>query len=140
MLFIERCEMLSILSSHIKKKDRIHTHCSIQSYQETEKGVSVTTNDGQVVHGSILVGADGIHSHVRGLMADVISKTDPVLAKELRTGRAPLVHNSGQTTHSMVQASLRSTNVSLAYPATGPIRLSCQTRRRTPSTMITTLY
>ncbi|KAF4546159.1 FAD binding domain containing protein [Lasiodiplodia theobromae] len=86
MLFIERCEMLSILSSHIKKKDRIHTHCSIQSYQETEKGVSVTTNDGQVVHGSILVGADGIHSHVRGLMADVISKTDPVLAKELRTG------------------------------------------------------
>ncbi|OMP89350.1 Zeaxanthin epoxidase, chloroplastic [Diplodia seriata] len=86
MLFIERCEMLRILSSHIKNKDRLHPHTSIESYEQTEDGVSVTTNDGRVVQGSILVGADGIHSHVRGLMADEISKTDSVLAGELKTG------------------------------------------------------
>lgn len=86
---MERCESLRILYSHVRDKTKIHTNTSAGSYQETDDGVSVTTSDGNVVHGSILVGADGIHSRVRMLMADEIAKTQPELAKELNEGTSP---------------------------------------------------
>ncbi|EKG18706.1 Monooxygenase FAD-binding protein [Macrophomina phaseolina MS6] len=86
VIFVERCEALRILHSHVKNKHNIHSLTSIESYHESDNGVSVTTSDGRVVHGSILLGADGIHSTVRSLMADEIAKADPKLGMDLKQG------------------------------------------------------
>ncbi|KAF4309032.1 putative FAD binding domain protein [Botryosphaeria dothidea] len=88
IIFMERCEALRILYSHVQDKSRIHAHTAFKSYQETEDGVSVTTTRGDVFHGTILIGADGIHSHVRAQIADEISTTQPELSKELKEGFA----------------------------------------------------
>lgn len=44
----------------------------IVSYEETTHGVVVTTDKGNTVEGSVLVGADGVHSTVRKLVSDAI--------------------------------------------------------------------
>ncbi|GME30195.1 putative FAD binding domain protein [Neofusicoccum parvum] len=88
IIFMERCEELRILYSHVKDKSKIHAHTAVESYDETDEGVTVTTSNGESFSGSILIGADGIHSRVRTLMADQISKTQPDLATELKEGFA----------------------------------------------------
>jgi 2-polyprenyl-6-methoxyphenol hydroxylase-like FAD-dependent oxidoreductase len=53
------------------------------SYSETEHGVTVETDKGETIEGSILIGADGVHSTVRKLMADEEAKSDPATSKAL---------------------------------------------------------
>jgi 2-polyprenyl-6-methoxyphenol hydroxylase-like FAD-dependent oxidoreductase len=83
---MERCKALEVLYSHVKDKSKLHDHTAVSKYEETADGVIVTTEDGKQHHGHILIGADGIHSKVRKLMADKISATDAPLAKEINEG------------------------------------------------------
>lgn len=58
------------------------------SYTETEHGVEVRTDKGNVLEGSILVGCDGVHSEVRKQMAAQLRDEDPAAARVLSTGFA----------------------------------------------------
>lgn len=70
----------------IENKDKIHTREGIVSYTETEHGVEVHTDKGNVFDGSILVGCDGVHSEVRKQMAGQLKDQDPKAAHILSTG------------------------------------------------------
>ncbi|KAB2577963.1 putative fad binding domain protein [Lasiodiplodia theobromae] len=85
-VFLERCEAIKILYNHVKDKSKVRAHTAIESYTESENGITVKTSTGETIEGSILVGSDGIHSHVRTLMADEVAKTEPDLAKEIKEG------------------------------------------------------
>lgn len=84
---MERCRALEILHSHIRDKSKLHAFNGVVDYAETKDGVTVTTQDGQTHHGHILVGADGIHSRVRQLMAERIRDTDPESSTHLVEGK-----------------------------------------------------
>ncbi|KAE8151336.1 hypothetical protein BDV25DRAFT_152791 [Aspergillus avenaceus] len=86
IIFMERRRALEILHSHIHGKSRLHANNAISSYDELEDGVVVTTQDGLSHYGSILIGADGVHSRVRTLMAEKMSKTDLSLSQEIIRG------------------------------------------------------
>lgn len=85
---MERCRALDILHSHIHDKSKLHAFNGVVDYAETKDGVTVTTQDGQTHHGHILVGADGIHSRVRQLMAEKIRESDPESSIHLVEGKA----------------------------------------------------
>lgn len=69
-MFMERSKALEILHSHIPDKSKLHAFNGVVGYEETDDGVTITTQNGETYHGDILVGADGIHSTVRQLMAE----------------------------------------------------------------------
>lgn len=83
---MERCKALEVLHSHVQDHSKLHARTAVVGYEETLQGVIVTTEDGEQHQGHILIGADGIHSNVRKLMADKISATDQALAKEINAG------------------------------------------------------
>ncbi|KAL4953547.1 hypothetical protein BDW69DRAFT_200095 [Aspergillus filifer] len=86
IIFMERSRALQILHGHIQDKSKIHALNGVVDYEETTEGVTVITQDGQSHRGDILVGADGIHSQVRKLIADKIRPIDPTASKELVKG------------------------------------------------------
>ncbi|KAL1640399.1 hypothetical protein SLS58_006897 [Diplodia intermedia] len=85
-VFLERCEAIKILYKHVQDKSKIRDNTAVATYAESENGVTVTTTTGETIEGSILVGSDGVHSHVRNLMADEVAKTQPDLGKEIKEG------------------------------------------------------
>ncbi|OTB00566.1 hypothetical protein M426DRAFT_324228 [Hypoxylon sp. CI-4A] len=76
-VFMERRFCLEKLHENIKDKSRILTNTSITSFSEDEDGITVMTDGGESIRGSILVGTDGVHSKVRDLLAESISEEDP---------------------------------------------------------------
>lgn len=135
IIFIERCEALRVLHDHVQHKDRIHAHTAVVSYAQTETGVEVTVSDGSVHHGDILIGADGIHSRVRGLMAKEIGKDDPDLSQEIEGGQSSNTRFTGSEApspaftdiSSSAQALPASTIRCSRCPRTIRQTLSCQT-------------
>lgn len=83
---MERCKALEALHSHVQDKSKLHARTAVVGYEETAQGVIVTTEDGEQYHGHILIGADGIHSKVRKLMAEKINVVDQSLAMEINEG------------------------------------------------------
>ncbi|KAK4235378.1 FAD/NAD(P)-binding domain-containing protein [Achaetomium macrosporum] len=69
-LFLERHFYLQYLYDKLKDKSKIRTRCGVQALTETDGGVAVTTDAGEEIHGSILLGADGIHSTIRQIISD----------------------------------------------------------------------
>ncbi|KAJ5817131.1 hypothetical protein N7447_009364 [Penicillium robsamsonii] len=90
IIFVERCKALEVLHNHVRDKSKLHARTAVVGYEETAQGVTVTAENGEQYHGHILIGADGIHSKVRKLMADKISVTDQSLAKEINEGLSHL--------------------------------------------------
>lgn len=86
IVFAERCKVLQIIYNHIQNKDRIHSRTAVSDYEETEDDITITTEDGKSYQGSILVGADGIHSHIRKVMAEKLCSTNPAVAQDLLEG------------------------------------------------------
>ncbi|KAI9923864.1 hypothetical protein ASPWEDRAFT_38644 [Aspergillus wentii DTO 134E9] len=83
IIFMERCEALRILQSHISDQSKLHAHNAVTAYEETTDGIIVTTADGITHRGDVLIGADGIHSRVRQLMAEHISLDNPARSQEI---------------------------------------------------------
>lgn len=60
--------VLQVLYDNIRDKTKILTKKHVQKVDMTDDGVVVKTSDGSSYKGDILIGADGIHSSVRGEM------------------------------------------------------------------------
>lgn len=82
--FMERKFWLSCIYNTIQDKSRVRANSGVASYVETAEGVEVTTESGEVLKGDILIGADGVNSAMRNLMADKIEGTDTTAAQKMR--------------------------------------------------------
>ncbi|KAI8959570.1 putative monooxygenase [Daldinia sp. FL1419] len=78
LLFFDRQRLLQILYDHLRHKGRVFLKKKFSAVTETSEGVRVTCADGSVFEGTILVGADGVHSAVRSTMT--------ALGNEIRPG------------------------------------------------------
>lgn len=63
-----RAELLTILFTHFPAKDKILTDHCVKNVELFPHGVSVYCENGAIFNGDIVVGADGIHSTIRGEM------------------------------------------------------------------------
>ncbi|KAL3477604.1 FAD/NAD(P)-binding domain-containing protein [Aspergillus californicus] len=64
-----RSEIVRVLYTSLKDKEsRIKVSAEVVDIQTTPDGVSVSLKDGTVEKGSIVIGADGVHSKTRSLM------------------------------------------------------------------------
>ncbi|KAJ6013518.1 hypothetical protein N7540_008109 [Penicillium herquei] len=70
----DRGTLLQAMYDQVEDKSRILTGKKVDVIQQTDSEVEVTTTDGSVYHGDIIVGADGIHSHVRQAIVHHASK------------------------------------------------------------------
>ncbi|KAJ0417975.1 hypothetical protein BJY00DRAFT_303093 [Aspergillus carlsbadensis] len=64
-LWVGRRELLEVMHDCISDKSKLLTQKKVQSVRQFEDGIEVTTTDGSVYRGDILIGADGVHSQVR---------------------------------------------------------------------------
>jgi 2-polyprenyl-6-methoxyphenol hydroxylase-like FAD-dependent oxidoreductase len=71
MLFLDRQMVLQVLYDHLDDKSKVLTKKRFKKVDVKDGGVEVTTEDGFVCTGDILVGADGIHSRVRREMCRI---------------------------------------------------------------------
>lgn len=65
-----RQDVLKILYNNLSETDkaRVHTNKKVTDVQTHPAGVTVSCADGSTYHGSIVIGADGVHSKTRGFM------------------------------------------------------------------------
>ncbi|KAL1879477.1 hypothetical protein Plec18167_003934 [Paecilomyces lecythidis] len=83
IVFLERRILLKAIYNRIQNKPKVHSHAAVTGYQQEADGITVTVSNGTVYQGDILVGADGIHSHVRTLLSKNIGETNETLSKEI---------------------------------------------------------
>lgn len=88
IVFMGRHAYLRTLLENIPESSRskIQDHKGVKSFHEDDNGVTVVTDKDEEIHGSILIGADGVHSKVRDLLADDLGKVDPKQAENFRKG------------------------------------------------------
>ncbi|KAM6505412.1 hypothetical protein FSOLCH5_014630 [Fusarium solani] len=77
LFFFDRQTLLQILYDHLQHKERVHLCKKVTEVSFIEKGVQVACSDGSVVAGTILIGADGIHSNVRKFMHKLGHNLEP---------------------------------------------------------------
>ncbi|KAJ3545706.1 hypothetical protein NM208_g2391 [Fusarium decemcellulare] len=75
--FLDRQMVLKVLYDNIRDKTKVLVNKRVEHVDLTDNGVSVTTSDGSSYEGDILIGADGIHSTVRGEMWRIANKMSP---------------------------------------------------------------
>ncbi|KAH8131880.1 FAD/NAD(P)-binding domain-containing protein, partial [Trichoderma asperelloides] len=90
--FVGRRFMLSCIYNQIEDKSRLRTQTCVTSFTETEDGVEVATDKGETIKGDLLLGADGIHSTIRELMAEKLAITNAAASNEMRTGFTSTYH------------------------------------------------
>lgn len=84
---LKDARFLRTLHSHIRDKSRLHACTELSSYVESESGVTVKTTEGKTFEGSILIGADGVHSKTRNLVAEKLQSENKKLCKALQECR-----------------------------------------------------
>lgn len=74
-LFLHRPELLRVLYDALPDaaKSQVLPGKKVEGVEVTSEGVAVHCTDGKVEKGSIVVGADGVHSRVRSLMRELAS-------------------------------------------------------------------
>ncbi|KFA66502.1 hypothetical protein S40285_00759 [Stachybotrys chlorohalonatus IBT 40285] len=77
MYFFDRQKLLQILYDKLQHKERVLVSKGVTDVELTTDGVIVTCADGSVFSGTLLVGADGIHSAVRAIMKSLAAKLEP---------------------------------------------------------------
>lgn len=90
--FMQRQFWLQCIYNQIQDKSRIRSNCEVVSFTESENGVEVTTTHGEILKGDVLIGADGIHSSIRRLLAVKIESLDAPAAQEMREGFVSTYH------------------------------------------------
>ncbi|KAI1326461.1 hypothetical protein F5Y16DRAFT_410852 [Xylariaceae sp. FL0255] len=86
MLPLPRSDLLNVLYQHLPNKDTVlKLGTEVSDYEVSDEDVRVHLKDGTVVEGSIVVGADGVHSRVRGAMEKARRKEIPSTPATLMT-------------------------------------------------------
>ncbi|KAJ4214447.1 hypothetical protein NW759_010463 [Fusarium solani] len=75
--FLDRQVVLQVLYDNIKDKTKVLVNKRVDKVHTSDDGVVVKTSDGSSFEGHILVGADGIHSTVRGEMWRIANEMSP---------------------------------------------------------------
>lgn len=75
-LHIHRADYIQVLETALKRKSpkAVKLGAELVSYETTNEGVSATLADDTIIKGDVLIGADGIHSHIR---AQMLGPQDP---------------------------------------------------------------
>lgn len=81
MIFFERRMVIEVLYEHISQKHKVLTSKRVTTIEETANGVTVACQDGSTFEGSILIGADGIHSTVGQTIWQNAAAKNPKLKK-----------------------------------------------------------
>ncbi|KAJ6489681.1 FAD binding domain-containing protein [Mycena vitilis] len=81
IIFIDRQMAIEVFHENLKNKSKVLVNKRVVNVQPVANGVQVTTQDGSIYSGDILVGADGVHSTIRKEMWR--------LGDELSPGRFP---------------------------------------------------
>ncbi|KAL5357442.1 hypothetical protein BJX96DRAFT_144476 [Aspergillus floccosus] len=66
--FLDRQKLLDILYRNYPDKTNIITKTKVTEVRKLDGGVCVSTDDGTLYHGDLVVGADGVHSRIRSEM------------------------------------------------------------------------
>lgn len=74
-----RAELIQLIYDGLSPEDlaRIHVNKRLSDIQETDSGVVVTCTDGSTYEGSIVIGADGVHSKAQAIMRELALKANP---------------------------------------------------------------
>lgn len=64
MIFFERRMLVGVLFNRIRQRDKVLTSKRVSVVSQGDGGVTVECQDGSLYQGSMMVGADGIHSTV----------------------------------------------------------------------------
>ncbi|KAJ2983837.1 hypothetical protein NUW58_g6182 [Xylaria curta] len=108
-------------NSSVVTATHIRAGVGIENIEMTKNGVQVHLSDGSVEEGSIVVGADGIHSRTRCIMQELAKKTgndiakdeDPIVANyQILYGRAKYVPNAEIGTFYETHSTYRSSQIS----------------------------
>ncbi|KAI0474665.1 FAD/NAD(P)-binding domain-containing protein [Xylaria cf. heliscus] len=100
---------------------RIRTGVDINDIEVTKNGVRVLLADGSVEEGSIVIGADGVHSQTRGIMQrlakeagnDIAKDEDPIVSNyQIMYGRAKYVPNAEMKNFYETHGTNRSSQIS----------------------------
>lgn len=76
-IFLERRTVVQVLYDHLRDKSKIHVNQRVSHVEILADGVRVNTVAGGSFYGSILIGADGIHSATRGEMWRLADELEP---------------------------------------------------------------
>ncbi|KAK8030364.1 hypothetical protein PG990_000098 [Apiospora arundinis] len=95
LLFFDRQWLLQAIYEHIVRKDRLVPNQKVTHVQLEPEGVSVTTARGDVFHGNILIGADGVHSAVRREMFRLGHELQPGYFPSGEPDRVPCYYQCG---------------------------------------------
>ncbi|KAL4810830.1 FAD/NAD(P)-binding domain-containing protein [Aspergillus unguis] len=82
LTFVERQRLLSVLYKSYPDKENILLGKTVVQAQQDHHSASVTTSDGSVYKGTLVVGADGVHSGVRSEMYRLIHASKQIQTAE----------------------------------------------------------
>ncbi|KAL3440151.1 hypothetical protein BJX65DRAFT_300686 [Aspergillus insuetus] len=77
LLFFDRQTLLQTLYDNIRYKEKVLLNRRVERVDFVDGGVNVICAEGSVYCGTIVVGADGIHSSVRSAMTSLANKLEP---------------------------------------------------------------
>ncbi|KAI1843270.1 hypothetical protein JX266_010624 [Neoarthrinium moseri] len=76
-LIFDRQWLLQILYDQLEHKDRVLVNKRVANIKQIDGGVEVSSQDGYMIRGAIVIGADGIHSVVRSEMFRLGNELQP---------------------------------------------------------------
>ncbi|KAI8954918.1 hypothetical protein F4801DRAFT_530457 [Xylaria longipes] len=111
----------TLLDGLSDSEPKIRTGVGIDNIEVTKNGVRVRLSDGSVEKGSIVIGADGVHSRTRGIMQrlakeagnDIAKDEEPIVSNyQILYGRARYVPNAEKGTFYETHGTYRSSQIS----------------------------
>ncbi|KAI1751859.1 hypothetical protein F4782DRAFT_503394 [Xylaria castorea] len=111
----------TLLDGLSENESKIRTGVDIDNIEMTKNGVRVRLSDGSVEEGSIVVGADGVHSRTRNIMqklakeagSDLAKDEEPIVSNyQIMYGRAKYVPNAEIRTFYETHGTYRSSQIS----------------------------
>lgn len=87
-MILSRQQLLTVLYNGLKDKSRIRLGKKVVEIRHQESVVSALTDDGDVYHGDMAVGADGVHSITRSELWRIANRDMPgIITTKDRSGK-----------------------------------------------------